>query len=457
VAVSATPGAGQVRAARTIPLHRSIPRLARDPVGALAEFGREADGDIVRLGLGLFRPYLLTRPEHVQHVLRDHPDRYVRDGMMWKPMRRLNGEGIASDGPTWESSRRLMQPLFAAKNVNALLDRMSAVIVAAVDQLDSEGPIDLATELTRVVHRALISAFFADGISGQDADRLGRDIVTAFTSLGARMLLPFVPHAIPLPGDRAFRRAVRSMDEAIFPLIRARRRAGADGDDIVSLLCQARDEDGKGLTDRQVRDDVVALFVAGTETTALALTWLWVVLDTHPAVADKLYAEITEVVGAAQPAREHLTGLRYTKQVLQEVERLYPAGWVIPRTVAVDDVIDGVPIKAGSTVLLSPYLTHRLPEHWDQPEEFRPERFAPGQADDRHRFAYFPFGGGGHVCLGSHFFTVEAQLILAAMIARYRPELVPGEPVRAQAAASLRPGRRIDVILRPAPLADSAS
>ncbi len=453
MAVSADPGTGRPRQARSIPIHRTIPRLARDPLKAFEEIGRESDGDIVRLGLGLFRPYLVSRPDHIQHVLRDKPERYARDGMLWKPLRRLNGDGIASDGPSWEASRRLMQPLFAAKNINSLLDRMAAAIVDAVDVLAEPAgrgePIDVSIEMTRIVHRALSTAFFADGISVDDADRLGRAVADAFTSLGARMLLPFVPDAVPLPGDRAFQRAVRAVDEVIFPLIEARRAEGVGGTDIVSLLCLARDKDGNGLTDRQIRDDLVTLFVGGTETTALALTWLLVLIDSHPAVAERLSEEVRAVVGTAQPTKEHLAGLRYTKQVLQEVLRLYPGGWVVPRTAAADDEIDGVPIKAGATVLLSPYLTHRLPEHWDEPEEFRPDRFASDQADGRHRFAYYPFGGGAHVCLGTHFFTVEAQLIVAALLSRYKVELTNTSPIVPQASASLRPRQQVNAMLRP--------
>jgi cytochrome P450 len=196
------------------------------------------------------------------------------------------------------------------------------------------------------------------------------------------------------------------------------------------------------------------MFVAGTETTALALTWVWLLLDAHPSVAARLRDEVEHVVGRATPGAAHLDGLGYTRMVLQETLRLYPVGWLVPRTVAEPDVIGGVPLRRGATVLVSPYLTHRLPRLWPEPSTFDPERFATGHGVRRHRFAYYPFGGGVHQCLGSHFFMVEAQLIVASLISRYRPTLVgspltgPG-PVAARVSATLRPRRRVAMTLTP--------
>jgi cytochrome P450 len=188
----------------------------------------------------------------------------------------------------------------------------------------------------------------------------------------------------------------------------------------------------------------------GTETTAVALTWLWVVLAENPPVAGRLYAEIDAVVGAGPVAPAQLPRLGYTSMVLRELLRLYPVGWIIPRTVAADDVIDGVALPAGSTVLLSPYLTHRLPRLWPRPRDFDPLRFTPEQVQRRPRFAYFPFSGGAHQCLGGHLFTVEAALIVASVLSRFRPRPL-GRPPSPQAAVSLRPDRRVQMVLHPAP------
>jgi cytochrome P450 len=192
------------------------------------------------------------------------------------------------------------------------------------------------------------------------------------------------------------------------------------------------------------------MFAAGTESTALTLTWLWVVLDAHPDVATRMADEIGSVAGADRViGLAHLPRLTYTKMVLQELLRLYPVGWIMPRTAAADDVIGGVPIKAGETVLFSPYLMHRLDSLWERPHEFDPERFAPGRAAG-YGFSYVPFGAGPHTCLGSHFFMTEAQLIIAAVLSRYRPGLREGLSITPRALASIRPNRQVEMILRPA-------
>ncbi|MGW5412023.1 cytochrome P450 [Actinomadura geliboluensis] len=449
-------GVGSVREPRTIPFHQSLPRLLRDPLGAIEQMGRESQGEITRVNLGMLRPYLVTRPEHVQHILRDNAANYRREGLMWKPLSRLVGEPSGAD-PAWPLKRRIFQTLLTGKKIATYTDEMAANIADNVDELGrrtSAGtPIDCSDELTRIVYRAILRIFIGDRLSLADADRLGDAITIATTSsFRSRMLLPFVPHAVPLPGDHAFHRAVQNVDDIIFPVIEEARRQGVhergdEGHDIVSLLLRARDEQGNALDDQGVRDGVVSLFVAGTETTVTALSWLWVVLDAHPEVMVRLRAEIEDVLDGARPTREHLPRLRYTKMVLQELLRIYSVGWIIPRIVAEDDVIDGVRMHRGATIAVSPYLTHRVPDVWPDPHRFDPERFAPGNS--RHRFAYLAFGAGPHQCVGSVFFTVEAQLIVASMISRLRPTLHGPAGVEPQAGLTLKPRQPIKISLNP--------
>jgi cytochrome P450 len=441
--------------ARRIPFHRTLPRLVRDPLSAFEEIGRQAGGEIVRPDLGWFRPYLLTHPDHVQHVLRDNAANYVRDGdgMFWRPLRRLLGDGILSDGPTWAASRRNLQPLFSARHVESLVERMAVVIDAAVRELDRHAaagrPVDAGDEMSRIVYLTVIRVFFADRISPEQADRLVPALDTIATSIAFRLLLPFAPNAVPLPGDRAFRRAVRTIDQVIFPIVRAARERPGDGDDVISTLARSRGADGRDLTEQQVRDDVVTMFGAATETTSVVLTWLWPVLDARPDVAARLYEEIDRVVGADRVGPAHVPRLRYTRMVLDELLRLYPAGWLFPRTAREPDVVGGVRIKRGGTVLISPYLTQRMPGFWDSPEVFDPERFAADRAEHRHRYAYFPFGGGPHQCIGRHVFTLEAQLIVATVLSRFRTTVSGTGMPTPQAAASLRPRQRVTMTLRP--------
>lgn len=440
---------GRPARARRVPVRRTVPGLLRDPLTTLEQIGRQAGGELVRLDLGWFRPYLVTHPDQAQHILRDNASNYPREGMMWQPLRRLLGTGLAGEGERWEHRRSLFRPLFSGKNVALLADRMAEAISAAVDgDLDPRArtgrPMDAYAEMSRIVYRVFSRIFFGDRLSLADAERFGHAAAKALTAVGPRMLMPFVPDSVPMPGDRTYRRACEIADQVMLPLIHAARRTADERDDILAILCRTTD-----LTDADLRDELVALFTAGTESTALVLTWLWVVCDSNPEVAARLTAEIEQVVGGSPVGSAHLPQLRYTKMALQEVLRLYPVGWVIPRPALRSDVIDGVPVKAGSTVLISPYVMHRLDDLWERPERFDAERFSPGRAERRHRFAYLPFGHGVHMCLGQHFFTLEAQLIVATLLGRYRPLLHGPRPVRPRPRVSLEPAQRVEMTLLP--------
>jgi cytochrome P450 len=197
-----------------------------------------------------------------------------------------------------------------------------------------------------------------------------------------------------------------------------------------------------------VRNDVVSLFAAGTGTAADALTWLWLVLDAHPQVAEQLYDEVDRVLDGNPPNYGHLQELRYTKMVIQEVLRLYSSGWIIPRMAAEADEIGGVRIPRHSTVLVSPYLTHRMERWWDDPGTFKPDRFLPERMEGKPRFAYIPFGGGPHLCLGNHFFQVEAQLIVATILSRFRPRLVSRPALTPRLGTTLRAPARLGMVLQ---------
>ncbi|GAB2949441.1 cytochrome P450 [Micromonospora polyrhachis] len=443
-------------APRSLPLYRALPSLVRDPMKALVEYGNQSGGEIVRVNIGSFRPHLVTHPRHVQRILRDNAGNYTRsgDGLFWRPVKRLFGEGILGEGQIWEASRRMLQPLFTARRVEALVDRMTEVIDEAVDELDEPSrtgaPVDINTELSRIVTRAIMRVLFADRISIPDAMRVVDAQDTIATAVLPRILVPFAPLSMPMPGDRAFREAVKIVDEVLLPVVREARRNPGDGDDIVSTLCRARTADGRPLDERQVRNDTVAMFAATTETTINLLTWLWPHLDARPDIADRLYAEIDQVVGTDRVRRSHLPELRYTKMVLDELLRLYPVGWMIPRMAVADDVIDGVHIKAGSTIVLSPFITQRMEMFWEHPEVFDPDRFSPEQVKNRHRWAHFPFGGGPHQCLGMYLFYLEAQLIVATMLTRYRFQLRNRTIPMPRVAAALRAQERVSLTLRPA-------
>ncbi|MET8336293.1 cytochrome P450 [Streptosporangium canum] len=443
-------GAGRVR---SVPLHWALPRFAKEPANVLADLARQAGGGVVRLGLGPFRPYLVTHPDHVQQVLRADWANYRREGMFWRPLRRLLGDGVLGEGTSWETSRKVLQPLFTARYVATLAEEMARTITTRIEELDEHvrtgRPVDAAEEMQNIINRAVIRVLFGDKITHEDGERLGPAYDTAATSANFRLLMPFVPYSVRVPGDRAFMNAVKTVDDVVYPLIRRTRANPDGGSDVVSALCLARGEDGDEIGDRQIRDDLVSVYGAAAESTASTLTWLWPLLDAHPEVAARLHDEIGRVVGAGPVAAAHLPELRYTRMVLQELMRLYPAGWISPRMAMESAELGGVRIEAGSQVLISPYATHRLEAFWERPSEFDPGRFAPGDQERRHKYSYFPFGGGPHQCLGQHLFYLVASLLVAAFLSRFRPTLRTPGPFTQAPAASLRPRQKVELDLLP--------
>ncbi|MEV7805955.1 cytochrome P450 [Microbispora sp. NPDC088329] len=441
------------RSARTIPLRHVLPSLLRDPVNALVEIGATSGGEIVRLNLGPFRPYLVTHPDHIQQILRSNSASYARDGVFWRPLRRFFGDSIVSDGQEWKRSRKVLQPIFTARHVDSLTERMAGMIADEVEawsgKLDIGQPIDMAGPINRTVTRTIVQTFFGDKVTMAEAERLVTALDSIGTSVVFRFLLPFVPEWVPMPGDAAFRDAVRKFDEVFFPL--AQKYRGNDGgEDIVSVLCRAQELDGRKPSHQWIRDNLVSMFASGIETTASALTWVWPILSANPDVAARLYAEIDEVVGGGRVTGAHLAELPYMKRVIQEMLRLHPVAWVFNRLVMTPQTVGGVALRRGDTVLLSPYATHRLETFWDRPYEFDPDRFTADRVRGRHRYAYFPFGGGPHMCIGMHLFEIEAQLIIGNILSRFRPVSCDPQIVTPRIGASLRPREQVQVMLRPA-------
>ncbi len=266
---------------------------------------------------------------------------------------------------------------------------------------------------------------------------------------------------LPIPLNRRFERALAILDEEVYRIIRQRRRDGyGKGDDLLAMLMEARDEDtGESMSDRQLRDEVITIYLAGHETTANALSCLWYLLSKNPEAARKVREEVSCVLRGRWPGFEDLPMLVYTRMAVEETLRLYPPVWITSRKALGVDEIGGYRIPAGSRLMLSPYVTHRRADLWENPDGFVPERFVPGSGNNgngRQRYAYYPFGGGARQCIGNGFALMEATLVVSAVLQRYRLDLVPGQAVRAQPKATLgpRPGVRVTLHAQsPAPQA----
>ncbi|GAA2282604.1 cytochrome P450 [Actinomadura luteofluorescens] len=446
-------GAVPVQKAKNFPLYRTVAGFVRDPLRQLERISTEGDGRLIRLDLGASHPYLVTHPDHIQQVLRRESEIFQRDGVFWRPLRELMGDSILSEGAEWEHSKRVLQPVFTTRNVNRLTGLMAEAINDAVGKLEEPAragrPIDVLPEMSRIVNETVIKVLFGDKISPVEANKLIPTFDQIATSISVRFLLPFLPRVLPMPGDRAFKDAVQVMDEVLFELVARYRENPGDGSDIFTALCQARTEDGAPPDDKWIRDNLLAMFATSTETTTLALTWLWPLLHDHPDVLDRLIGEIEDVVGDEPVRPDHLPRLPYVSQVVQELLRLYPVGWMFPRMATAPTILGGVHIEPGDPVLISPFLTHRLESVWDRPLEFDPERFTEENSRKRHRYAYFPFGGGPHQCIGRHVFDVEARMILTSILSRFRPALSDAIPAMPRIGATLRPRESMEMTLTP--------
>jgi enediyne biosynthesis protein E7 len=442
--------------ARTFRLYRNLPRLLRDPMREVEKIGSTAAGQLARLDFGVADVYLATHPDHVQHILLDNAANFPREGTYWRPLHRLFGQSIMSEGADWKLSRRTLQPVLTRRYVHSMADEMISAISDSIEALAEPArtgrPVVAMDALSGVVSDTVIRVFFGNKISPADAARLSPAFETVVKAIAFRFLLPFLPFAIPVPGDRALSRAVRLFDEVLYPLIREQRWRDDEVRDFFSVLCRAHEADGGQVSDRWVRDNLFAMFATGTETTIGALTWLWPLLDDHPEVTRRLCEEIDTVVGRGPVRAEHLAGLTYTRQVVQELLRLYPAGWVFPRRAAEPATLGGVTIKAGESVLVSPFLTHRLESFWERPLQFDPDRFDPALGGDpgHHRYAYVPFGAGPHKCIGMYVFNIEAELIIASILSRFRPISCTSASRTPRVGATLRPKESVELLLRPA-------
>ncbi len=296
-------------------------------------------------------------------------------------------------------------------------------------------------------------------LRGPDVRDHAREIERAFGILSEELVdhlfsplfFFFLLPALPTPGNRRARAALRTLDRNIQAIV-ARRRAqtSAADEDLLSLLLHARDGGGEGMGDRQIRDELMTLLLAGHETTAMALSWTWYLLDRHPRIAERVRGEIMRAAEDRDPTIDDLPRLGYVTQVIEEAMRLYPPAWMFTRTAREADEIGGYPVPPGTIVTLSPYLTHRAPEIWPDPERFDPDRFTAEEREQRPRLAYFPFAGGPRQCIGSDFAMTEATLVLATIARRYRLELAARRKVVPQPLITLRPRGGLPMIPRAA-------
>ncbi|MBC7544564.1 MAG: cytochrome P450 [Candidatus Sericytochromatia bacterium] len=422
----------------------NLPDVRQDAIGMFLN-GANTYGDVVRFRFANRVGHLLRHPDHVKHVLVDNFRNYGKQTRGFAALRELLGQGLlTSEGDFWLRQRRIAQPAFHHQQIARFAETMTRTTTDLLDAWDAEtdltAPIDIADSMMALTLRIVGLTLLSRDVAGSAKD-VGQALNTILHLAMGRITRMFdLPQWLPTKGNRDFDAAKGVLDRLIYEII-AERRAGGDGpQDLLSMLIAARDPDtGEGMSDEQLRDEVMTIFLAGHETTANALTWTWYLLSKNPAVNSQLEAELDRELGGRAPTLADLPRLTYSRQVLEESMRLYPPAWMIARSVKEADEIGGYSIPAGSIVFTSPLVSHRHPAFWPNPEGFDPDRFAPTQVAERPKFAYFPFGGGPRLCIGREFALMEAHLIIVTMAQRYQLHLKAGHPVIMEPVITLRP------------------
>jgi cytochrome P450 len=407
-------------------------------------------GDVVALRFAQRRILLVSHPDLIEEVLVTQNHNFIKHfALRLNPL--LLGNGLlTSEGDFWLRQRRLVQPAFVRSRIAAYAPAMVAATLRLVAAWQPGQRRDIHADMMKLtLDIAAQTLFHADAASQ------ARDIAQAMHVLQSCFTVRFqglvaVPLWLPTPGNLRLRRAVRRLDTIIFGFIRQRRQHPQDKGDLLSLLLEARDaDDGTRMTDRQVRDEAMTLFLAGHETTALVLSWTWYLLAMHPEAETRLLAELDEVLPGRLPAFGDVARLHYVEAVLLEAMRLYPPAYTIGREALADCHVGGYPVKKGTTILMSQWVVQRDPRFFEQPEAFRPERWLGEAARKVPKFAYFPFGGGPRLCVGNTFALMEMALVLATVAPRFRFTMEPGVDVKPLPAFTLHPVPGIPAVIVP--------
>jgi cytochrome P450 len=425
----------------------NLPEFRRDMLGFFTHCSRQY-GDLVALRFGNRRVHLATHPDFVEQILVTENRKFGKS-YVFELLRPVLGNGLLnSEGEFWLRQRRLMQPAFNRASVNSY----ATAIVESTSQLISGWQSGQTRDLHREMNR-LALAVVGKALMDIDLGNVDEDIAAPLESAMHDFSHRFesawnFPPWMPTPRNLRSKRNVRKLDAIVNGIIRRRRAAGGDRGDLLSKLIHARDEvDQTGMTDRQLRDEVMTLFLAGHETTANALAWTWFLLAQNRKAETRMVDEIGVMLGDRLPEAADLANLPYTEAVVKESLRMFPPAYAFSRRVLSDAEIGGFHVPARSAVIMSQWVIHRDPRWFDEPEQFRPERWLPGGDKERPQYAYFPFGGGPRGCIGSAFAMLEAALAIATIAPRFRFELTAPEKVRPWPSVTLRPAGGIPAVV----------
>jgi cytochrome P450 len=433
------------------PFAGNLLEFRRNPTAFLLNAALEY-GDVVLLKFGPQQIYLINDPDYIRDVLVTNNRNFIKSRGL-QMAKRFLGEGLlTSEGDFHRRQRRLAQPAFHKQRINSYGHVMAEYAERARDRWHTGETVDIHHEMMRVT-LGIVGKTLFDADVESEAKEIG-EALNAIMQLFDRITIPFpqLMNSLPLPSNYRFLKAHRRLDKTIYRIISEHRAAGVDRGDLLSMLLLAQDEEGDGgsMTDLQLRDEAMTIFLAGHETTANAMTWTWYLLSQNPEIEAKLHTEIDEVLQGRLPAADDVPRLRYAEMVFAESMRMYPPAWAMGRQVLSDYEVGGYVAPAGSIILMSPWVMHHNPRYYPEPFKFDPERWTPLNRESRPKFSYFPFGGGPRVCIGEGFAWMEGVLLLAAIAQRWQMRLEAGHRVEMRPLITLRPkyGMRMTVASR---------
>lgn len=420
----------------------NMPLADADPLATFSKWSNEF-GDIFYYRAAWLHVYFLNHPDLIEEVLVRNPPNFLKDRVV-RRSRWFFGDGLlTNEGDSWLRQRKLSAPAFHRERISSYARIMTYYAEQMLATWRSGEALDVHQEMMELTLRIVVRALF-----NLESDRT-HQIRTAMNLMmgnatGIRMLLPPITRYLPIPQMIRVRRAVKDLDETVYSIIAQHRSAQHasgrhESGDLLSMLMNARDEDGSRMSDKQLHDEVLTFLLAGHETTALALTWTWYLLSEHAEVEQKLHQELEYVLGGRVPEFPDLARLPYTERVIKESMRLYPPAWSLARTVISGFELRGYTIPAGANVVMSQWIMHRQARYFPDPEKFDPDRWLTESAHKLPRFAYFPFGGGPRQCIGASFVTMEATLLLVTIAQHFRLRLAPDHPVVPVPGFTLRP------------------
>jgi cytochrome P450 len=429
-----------------LPFVGNLWQVIRDPLHFPFRMAREY-GDVVRARVGNLVFYLLVHPDHIEYVLRNNYRNFIKDRGT-RLLTHFLGEGLlTSEGELWRRQRRLSQPAFQVDQIAKYSEVMVAYTGRMLHHWRPGQTRDVHADMMKLTLEIVAQTLFSASVEGR-AEQVGESLEIAMEYFASPKIWFSWLQKLPLPGNRRFWRAVKQLDSIIYETI-ARRRAGeSQGNDLLARLLAARDEDGGRMTDVQVHDEIVTLFLAGHETTALALSYSLYLLAQHPEAEARLASELAEVLRDQSPSWIHVPRLRYTEWVVKETMRLFPPAPSIGREALADCEIGGYFVPKGTQIALMQWVVHRDPRWFEDPKSFKPERWDNDLAKRLPRCAYFPFGDGPRICIGNQFAMVEAVLVLATILQRYRFSLAPGFKLELLPSVTLRPKSGVEMVVQ---------